>query len=90
MVQEKITGERRNSVPSEQNPSGLTHDDGGAENMGGSLIDKAPGNVRGNPEFAKWWKRWVYRVHRIGLKRNLPARRVKLGRRDETTHGSIT
>lgn len=31
-----------------------------------------------NPEFAKWWKRWVSRAQRISVRRNPWARRNKM------------
>jgi hypothetical protein len=41
---------------------------------------KGPGlpNTEENPEFAKWWKRWVSRAQRISVRRNPWARRKKL------------
>jgi len=32
-------------------------------------------NTQENPEFAKWWKRWVSRAQRISVRRNPWARR---------------
>jgi len=54
---------------------------GDAPKQGGDLID----NVRGNPEFTKWWMRWVSRVQRIGARRNFPLRpRSRIERHDES------
>jgi len=54
---------------------------GDAPNQGGDLID----NVRGNPEFTKWWMRWVSRVQRMGARRNFPARgRSRIERPEES------
>lgn len=35
-------------------------------------------NIDANPEFAKWWKRWASRVRRISVRKNPPARRIKI------------
>ena len=35
-------------------------------------------NTEENPEFAKWWKRWASRVRRISVRKNPPARRIKI------------
>ena len=43
------------------------------------------GKVAGNPEFAKWWKRWMSRVQRMHIRRNLPARRPKFDRPQSRT-----
>ena len=43
------------------------------------------GKVEGNPEFAKWWRRWVSRVQRMSIRRNLPARHARLERPDEVS-----
>ncbi len=52
------------------------------QSLAAPLIEK----VQGNPEFTRWWKRWASRVQRVGMRRNLPARRAKLERREETRH----
>ena len=54
--------------------SSVTAGKGGVENQKELLVP----NTQANPEFAKWWKRWVSRAQRISLKRNLWARRIKI------------
>jgi hypothetical protein len=82
MYSEKITGNGLGSIQSEQNPLVQAQGVIAAENLGGPLIDK----VQGNPEFTRWWKRWVSRVQRMSVRKNLSGRRLKLERRDETRH----
>ena len=54
---------------------------GDAPIQGGDLIE----NVQGNPEFTKWWMRWVSRVQRMGARRNFPLRpRSRIERHDES------
>ena len=54
---------------------------GDAPNQGGDLIE----NVQGNPEFTKWWMRWVSRVQRMGARRNFPHRgRSRIERHEES------
>jgi hypothetical protein len=39
-------------------------------------------NAEANPEFAKWWRRWVSRVRRISVRKNPPARGIKIDPRN--------
>jgi hypothetical protein len=82
MYSEKITGNRPGSIEAEQNPLVQAQGGIGAENLGGPLIDK----VQGNPEFTRWWKRWVSRVQRMGVRKNALGRTLKLERHDQTRH----
>ena len=82
MYQQKTMSERARSISAEQNRSAQGQDGVGAENLGGPLIDK----VQGNPEFTKWWKRWASRVQRMGVRKNVSGRTLKLERHDESKH----
>ncbi len=77
MYPESIPADRPKCVTSEQNPGNPS-----AQSQGGDVM----GKVQGNPEFAKWWKRWMSRVQRMHIRRNLPARRPKFDRPDEIRH----
>jgi hypothetical protein len=45
------------------------------------LPNTAPPNSGDNPEFTKWWRRWVSRVRVTALKN--PARRFHIGRKNK-------
>lgn len=61
-----------------------TAEDGATQTPGGPLIP----NPQANPEFTKWWRRWISRVHRMNVKRVRETRRVKLERREGNTGAS--
>jgi hypothetical protein len=58
-----------------------TAEDGSAQIPGGPLTP----NAQANPEFAKWWRRWISRVQRMNVRRVREARRVKIERRDNNS-----
>ncbi|MGA7970538.1 MAG: hypothetical protein WB983_18040 [Terriglobales bacterium] len=54
--------------------------DGSADNHAVPALPNAPPpNSNENPEFTKWWRRWVSRV-RLTARRNPAARRFQIGR----------
>jgi hypothetical protein len=78
MYPESIPADRPACVTSsEQNPVNPS-----AQNQGGDLM----GQVQGNPEFTKWWRRWISRVQRMHVRKNLLARRPRIERHDEIRH----
>ena len=79
MYPERIAGDQANGASQKLSAHRVPSGDNNTHNSGGPLIDK----VQSNPEFTRWWRRWVSRVQRMNVRRNAPVRRGKLERHEE-------